>query len=261
MQGIIDKYLHHLTFDLGSSRRTITVYTDALNRFSVFSDKITTESLKKYRDTVSVLPVSYKTKNLRLIPIRQMLKYAKKQGCDVADNSILELFENRSEKKKFHLPEPKVFEELCQKVGTEERTGLMINLLYYTGLRLSELLSLQVGQIREEFSIIGKGSKQRLIYCTPELVKKVRQYETGMFGKLFDISPRRVDAIFLQFSKKMGVKVHPHMLRHGFATRMLSRGADLVSVKNWLGHERLSTTEIYLNYSNAKLANDYKKFI
>lgn len=159
------------------------------------------------------------------------------------------------------------------------RTRVMIELLYAAGLRVSELvaltpesINLQDGWVR----VLGKRSKERLVPVHERAVRMLRQYLALRYAKFKE----RCDAeIFVgrsgrklsrvQFWKDLrafglaaGIEtpLHPHLLRHTFATHLLQGGADLRSVQELLGHASLATTQIYTHLERSALKNSHKKF-
>ena len=265
MQSLINSYLAYLKDDIGASPCTISAYSSALGRFLAFTGDIplaelTDKTLQDYREAVLALPVSYKTKNLRLIPVRQFLKYLIEiDRMKAPDRTILRTFSQKSHTDLRVFPSTEQVAYFLQDTK-DGRTDLLLRLLYATGMRISELLARKVGEITDQFPILGKGSKQRIIFCPEALVKHVRTYEKGKSGLLFPITSTRVQALLRARSDRMGLKVTPHTLRHCFATHRLAKGANVVYVQRWLGHARLATTEGYLHVSNKDLAEQYKKF-
>lgn len=157
----------------------------------------------------------------------------------------------------------------------------MFELFYATGMRLSEIASLKLDQIDFDLKIIlvhGKGNKDRYVPFGKDAANALKEYcdesRLDLLGKNEDLgyvflnnrgqklTGRGIEYIMQQVFIKAGVggKVHPHMLRHSFATEMLNNGADLRSVQELLGHESLSTTQIYTHVTMKHLQADYQKF-
>ena len=159
------------------------------------------------------------------------------------------------------------------------RNRLIIELLYATGLRVSELTSLEVNQINysgREIKVVGKGNKERIVYfgeyCEEILKLYLRKHRNELLnGKRNDylllnkdgdpLSSRGVELIINKIIKELALKhnVSPHTLRHTFATDLLNNGADLKSVQELLGHSSLSTTQIYTHITNERLRSVYLK--
>ena len=164
------------------------------------------------------------------------------------------------------------------------RDRLILELFYATGIRISELIKIQISDIRLEEGIIhilGKGSKERIVMIGGEAKDALRNYLVVMSEKknvettdyLFPalrlgkrkkkgaISSRTVFNIVKKYLKQVSSdeKLSPHSLRHTFATHMLDNGADLMAIKDMLGHSSLSSTQIYTHLQPEKLKKIYKQ--
>lgn len=164
------------------------------------------------------------------------------------------------------------------------RDRLILELFYATGIRISELIKIQINDIRLEEGIIyifGKGSKERIVVIGGEAKKALCNYlsfkrkkenpknvqylfpalRSGKNGKKGTISPRTVFNIVKKYLKQVSndEKLSPHSLRHTFATHMLDNGADLMAIKDMLGHSSLSSTQIYTHLQPKKLKKIYKQ--
>ena len=153
----------------------------------------------------------------------------------------------------------------------------MLELLYASGLRVSELVSLELGQINldtNEIRVWGKGSKERVVLMGEPAAEALRNYLAQ--GRLKLLGEKRSNALFLnrygqriperrvqkmleEYAKKAGIekRVHPHILRHTFATHLLDGGADLRVVQELLGHARLSSTQIYTHVTKGQAKKVY----
>jgi len=136
------------------------------------------------------------------------------------------------------------------------RNKTLIMFFLYTGARLQEVLNLRWRDIDFEnktIKLYGKGKKERIVPLHPELEKQLLEYRKLYSGELvFDISRRRIQQIVEEAGRKIGVKTHPHMLRHTFATILLQQGVDLRTIQVLLGHSKLDTTQIYLTVSDVR---------
>ncbi len=159
------------------------------------------------------------------------------------------------------------------------RNRLIVELLYATGLRVSELTNLKLSDIdinNNEIRVLGKGSKERIAYFGEYAKKYLIEYINTSRKELLDkkkseyllinhqgdeLSPRGVEHIIDEIVKKAALKHHisPHVLRHTFATDLLNNGADLKSVQELLGHSSLSTTQIYTHITSERLRSVYLK--
>ena len=157
------------------------------------------------------------------------------------------------------------------------RDALILELLYSTGVRVSELVNIKIDDInfnKKEIKIFGKGSKERIVLFGNKCLDLLEQYISKSRSELYSeysddylllsktgrkINQREIRSIIDDVVTKAGLKIHisPHVLRHTFATDLLNNGADLRSVQELLGHESLSTTTIYTHISNERLRNVY----
>jgi len=263
-------YMNYLSRENGYSPNTINVYMKSVDQFIEFVgdiplEKITYEQIQKYRSKLlEGKPVSHKTRNLKLIPIRRWFAFLSMRDIK-APNSNIELFQNRSGHEKFELPTDKEIEKFLAK-SDKPFVDMVVNLLFYTGLRLSELMSLKAYEVQETFNIVGKGAKERFIACKSEILALVRSYEqkeqlkTGSL--LFKVQKRTIQKHVTDRSEALGIenKITVHTLRHCFASRLLEKGMDIRSVQELLGHASLTTTQRYTHVSNKNLLDGYNKF-
>jgi site-specific recombinase XerD len=158
------------------------------------------------------------------------------------------------------------------------RDRAMLELLFSTGLRVSELCSLNsdIDLTRDEFSVRGKGDKVRVVFLSPSAKKAVGEYlkkRTDMGEALFvsygrggresdRLTPRSVERLVKHHAVKAGItrKVTPHVIRHSFATDLLENGADLRSVQALLGHANIATTQVYTHVTDKHLREIHKAF-
>lgn len=171
-------------------------------------------------------------------------------------------------------------EELYECIDTKKRVGkrdiLIIELFYSTGIRLSELVNIKLKDIdfkEKKIKILGKGSKERYVLYGDICSKYLDDYMTNT-RKLYQKTPSeylllnqrgtKLTASGIEFiinkilrQSNINTKLTPHVLRHTFATHMLNDGADLMTVKELLGHSDLSTTGIYMHVSKEHLRKEY----
>lgn len=189
---------------------------------------------------------------------------------------------NRKLPQFFYTPEMKqVFATLTATDPLTERNLAMFELFYTTGMRVSEVSELKIGQLDLDLKVIlvhGKGNKDRYVAFDEQTKTALVQYLTDarpqLLGQQDDtqtvflnnqghpITPRGIEYVMQKVFNKAGVsgKVHPHELRHSFATAMLNNGADLRSVQELLGHANLSTTQIYTHVTMSHLQANYEQF-
>jgi integrase/recombinase XerD len=305
----LENFLNSLKVERGYSKNTILSYkNDLLELFLFFSDdiditKITSKELKKYIEYLYKNGVATSTMARHISAIKQFFNFLQLEEIIIENPSIL-------------LEHPKVHNEIPQILSEEEVNKMlngakrntsnygiqfysMLELLYASGFRVSELVELKISDIQkkyrrdglytiDDFLIIkGKGNKERLIpinkTAKEALVKYINLRENLLNGKksewlwttMVTFSKNKKDTIikfrkdnhiarqiFALNLKQLAIKnnidsekVHPHVIRHSFATHILQRGADLRVVQELLGHSDISTTQIYTHIADEKLKN------
>lgn len=159
------------------------------------------------------------------------------------------------------------------------RDRAIMELIYAAGLRISELVSIKESQVdlySRELRVIGKGKKERIVIIGIPAIKALKAYLKNGRPKLVNkskpnsalllnyqggaLTVRWVQKTVLRYAKLAGIRqeVHPHLLRHSFATHMLDGGADLRVVQELLGHSSLSTTQIYTHVSRSQAKKIYR---
>lgn len=278
----------YLIVERGFSVNTILAYENDLNHFFAFLKKIEVltigtvehEHIRLYINSLNHYAIS--TKSRKMTSLRTYFRFLVKEEIAVAN--LMEKFEIPKIPKR--LPQSLTYQEVkkildgidfCSANGY--RNLVMMELLYGTGMRCSELVNLKVGDVNLRMSrirVFGKGEKQRLIPISPLVTDLLTNY-------LLKIRPEykyasHYDYLFLTntgimtranffniFSKcvsQSGIfkKVSPHTFRHSFATHILENGADLRSIQELLGHSDIATTTIYTHVSKQKLKDEYNLF-
>lgn len=220
-----------------------------------------------------------KTVARNLSTIRSLFKYLVKENIISKDPMIL--IDNPKLDKKL----PKVLNNIevedilaipDSNTPLGQRDILILELIYSTGIRVSELVNIKIQDIDfndKKIIITGKGNKERIVLFGNVLLNKLNKYlndgRRQLTKKSNDylilnnqgnkITSRGIELIIDKTLKKGGItyKISPHTLRHTFATHMLNNGADLRTVQELLGHESLSTTQIYTHVSNERLRKVY----
>jgi len=231
--------------------------------------------------------IKKRTQNYYLIAIRSFLKFLAKRGYKSLAPDKIELA--KVEERSIDLITIEELNKILLGPDTSTLKGLrdrsLMEMLFSTGLRVSELCSLDrdLDLTRDEFPIRGKGEKIRVVFLSEYAKDILKQYlnkredmDEAMFvriagkggdknlGKLNSIrlTPRSIERIVKFYAIKAGIskKVSPHVIRHSFATDLLSNGADLRSVQALLGHANITTTQVYTHVTDRHLKEIHKKF-
>jgi site-specific recombinase XerD len=253
------------------------------------AEEITSDLVRAYRIHLNRLAdakgngLKKITQNYHAIAIRNFLKYLAKRDIKTLSAEKIEVGKNPSKEIEFLSPEE--LERLLESASISDLKGLrdraILELLFSAGLRVSELTSLNRDQLnlnRQEFSVRGKGDKIRIVFISDTAKKSLENYlnkRTDIDEALFirysknenleetqRLTPRSIQRIVKFYAAKAGIvkAVHPHTLRHSFATDLLSNGADIRSVQTMLGHSSITTTQIYTHVTNQQLQQIHKKF-
>ncbi len=273
IDGLIDSFLSRLRMR-GFSENTICAYAKDLKDFASFIEgkRLCKEEVFEYINRC-VLP-SHKpsTVNRKLSSIRAFVRYILREGhrLDISPDEIKNVKHRREP------PQYVSFEKL-KPLFSEDRDGLILLLMYACGLRVSELINLRVSDIMFQEGFIrvrGKGSKERIVPVdigTLKLIEKYiktrrRMFEKGNAGDYLFLSKRggrlSRQAVWKIVKKKAlscGLDLHPHSFRHSFATHMIENGASLKAVKDMLGHESMTTTQIYTEISDKAMEEAFRK--
>ena len=287
MRDLILKFIDELKYEKNYSDLTIKGYLSNLDVFLEYLNENNIKSYKKvqYQDIRLFINYLYdlnynnKTISRYISSVRSFFKYLKSNNY--IDNNPCTLISNPKLEKK--LPKYLNFEDIEKLLNVFDnnnfiglRNSLILEILYSTGIRVSEITNIKFNDVsvsNKSIKIIGKGNKERIVYfgniCLnllelylrksyPILNKKNSEYLIlSKTGK--KINDREIRKIVDDAAKMVGIKIKisPHVLRHTFATHMLNEGADLRSVQELLGHENLSTTQVYTHLTNEKIRNVY----
>ncbi len=296
IKSLIVDFLEHAEIAKNQSQKTIENYDHYLGRFLEFAgdikpNEITLQLVQKYQLHLNRLEenLSKKTQNYHIIALRAFLKYLTKNDYKTLPPEKIELSKIPERTVEFLSREE--LERLFKAVDLSSKKGLrdraILETLYSTGLRVSELNSLNRKQVdlkRREFMVRGKGRKPRIVFISDRCAKWLEEYlktRTDNLEPLFinygrarskdDISQgekRRLTTYTIQeivrrTARHAGLvkKVTPHILRHSFATELLQNGADIRAVQEMLGHASITTTQIYTHVTNRRLKEIHKKYL
>lgn len=292
IERLLKEFLEHTEIERGRSVKTIENYDRYLKRFFAFTkiskpSQITESILREYRLWLNRQEgisgsMKKRTQNYYLIALRAFLKYMRKRGVASLSPEQIELAKvgDRS----LDLISSDELERLMKAPLGDDLKALrdraMLELLFSTGLRVSELCSLNqdLDLKRDSFSVRGKGDKVRVVFLSPSAKESIQTYlskrkdfdealfiQLGKASKKADelrLTPRSVERIIKHYAIKAGItrKVTPHVIRHSFATDLLENGADLRSVQSLLGHANIQTTQVYTHVTDKHLADIHKNF-
>lgn len=295
----ITEFLEHAEINKNQAFKTIINYQHYLMRFVDFAGlikphEITTVIAQKYRLYLNRitdkhgLPLSKKTQSYHMIALRAFLKYLLKMDITTLSPEKIDVGKLEQRSVEFlHAEEVKM---LLDVIDTSKKTGLrdraIIELLYSTGLRVSELVNLdrdRVDLVRREFMVRGKGSKVRVVFISKTAAAMVKNYlatrddnwkplfisysrprNQGIksLGEHKRLTPLSIQNMVKTYAYKAGIQKHvtPHTLRHSFATNLLQNGADLRSVQEMLGHASITTTQVYTHLTDRRLKEIHDKY-
>jgi len=263
---LIEAFFEYLLNVRGYSQKTVETYEVALRQMAKVceyyqEDTLWVLDITPYR--FKIRQNSKKTIIKKLSAIRSFVKYLEDQR-----HISVRLIGAEAIRAPKSLPKPiekHYIDEVIEYAGLQER--LLVAMLYGLGLRISELSSLQLSQIKAEWiEIIGKGSKMRQLPLLPQLQVLLALYckEYAPQKYLFEKDNMPLNTAQLRYKitklfKKAGIKATPHQLRHSFATHLLNNGARIADVSELLGHETMATTQVYTKLDNLKKMQEYMK--
>lgn len=308
------EYLEHLEIEKNRSLNTIQNYQFYLGRFVDWlgdksPDNITADKVREYRLWLNRLidvhgdPLKKNTQNYHLIALRSFLKYLSRRDIKTLAAEKIELMKMPDREVSFLdgsdlnriLAQP--LRDLRSEDGKNTavkikfRDKAILELLFSTGLRVSELTGLKRDNVnlqKDEFTVMGKGRKMRVVFMSEQAKYWIKKYlavrgdlnpylfvshdkragkNVIVKGKKIEadeipLTQRSVQRIVHKYAREAGITkpVTPHTLRHSYATDLLQNGADIRSVQAMLGHSSITTTQIYTHITDKELLNIHKKF-
>ena len=301
---LILQFLEHLEIERNLSKLTIRNYAHYLNRYDNWLQlevpkdqrdvrKLSIAQVRKYRLYLSRLSddkgntLSLVTQSYHVIALRSFLKFLAKNDFDVISAEKIDLPRAESKSLKF-LRDEQVSRLMMAANGSSEadvRDRAMLEMLFSTGLRVSELVKLNREHVdfdSGEFGVIGKGGRARVVFMStdakhwlhryfemrlddwkPAFIRYAKSKEAKLpGGEDMRLTTRSVQRTVEKYRKlaKLPVNITPHGLRHTFATDLLSHGAGLREVQEMLGHKNIATTQIYTHVTNPQLKKVHQKF-
>jgi len=295
LKSLKTQFLEYIEIEKGRSVKTVENYDRYLSRFFTHtklskSSQITESTVREFRIWLNRQSgvsgsMKKKTQNYYMIALRAFLKYLRKIGVESLQPERIELAKVSA--RDLDLITADELDRLLKAPTGDSLTALrdraMLELLFSTGLRVSELCSLNadIDLTRDEFSVRGKGDKVRVVFLSSSAKKAVVEYlkARGDMGEALFIgygkgkkknspadegrlTPRSVERTVKRYAITSGItrKVTPHIIRHSFATDLLEGGADLRSVQALLGHANIATTQVYTHVTDKHLQEVHKAF-
>lgn len=295
LNELITQFLEYLEIEKNRSAQTIRNYNFYLKRFlnwagGISSSGVTQDLIRQYRLWLNRFKdkkgeaLKKNTQNYHLIALRAFLKYLAKRDIKTLSAEKIELgkmperivdfLDGADLERLFEVPLQFNLPEI-----TKNRDKAILEILFSTGLRVSELVNLKREQVnlkRDEFTVRGKGDKVRIVFLSDQAkywLKKYLDLRQDVSPYLFVphdrahknqelLTPRSVERLVCKYAKAAGItkKVTPHTMRHSFATDLLMNGADIRSVQVMLGHSSITTTQIYTHITNQQLRDVHKAF-
>lgn len=301
IESLVTDFLEYCEIEKDLSELTIRNYDHYLRRFLSFTNiskpkDITLDLVRKYRIKLNRYrdengeDLKKVTQNYHIIALRAFLKYLAKRDIETLaaekielakqDERIIEFLDIEELEQIFAEATPKDENDIIR-----FRDRAILELLFSTGLRVSELVALNRDSVslkKDEFTVRGKGDKPRLVFLSAHAKQWISQYLSLRSDKLKPLfinhtrakkvkanqnptrrlTSRSIERIVKKYAKLAGImkKVTPHTLRHSFATDLLMNGADIRSVQSMLGHSSITTTQIYTHLTNQHLKDVYKAF-
>lgn len=290
MDEAIQAFIDHLTVERGLSANTVAAYARDLAQFAAYTEKLgassvgqlTGDMVERYLDSLRRASMAPNTAGRKLSAIKTFCKFACREGFAKADFTA----DIGSMKETKRLPAVLTIEEVTAllgqpDIGTEGgmRDRAMLETLYASGLRVSELINLRLSDLSLSVGFIrcfGKGSKERIVPLGKVAIGYLQRYieqsrpsyaRAGSSEFLFLTKcGRKMSRVYFwkivkRYAAQAGItrSITPHTLRHSFATHLLQGGADLRSIQEMLGHADISTTQIYTHVSREKLKEVYRE--
>ena len=287
---LIRGYGMHLRLERGHSENTVAGYLhdirlliDFLEERSFDVKRVEEEQLHEFLASLHDLGIGARSQARIIAGIRSFFKYLQLSGLIKVNPA--ELLD--APKLTLHLPEVLSVEEIDAMINAiprekEEalRNEAIIEMLYGSGLRVSELTGLRISRLNSEEGFLlveGKGNKQRLVPVSPRAVALIKEWLHQR--ERLDVAPADSDILFLNrrgrrlsrvmifyivrdLAERAGIKrtISPHTLRHSFATHLLEGGANLRGIQELLGHESVTTTELYVHLNRKYLKDTLEKY-
>lgn len=303
VKEVIDRFLEYCELDRNLSQKTVRMYSYYLNFFSAWLNKnypemnvedITDETVRRFRLYLSREyfnpfkgELKRQTQNYFLVALRSFFRFLIKKNFKVLSPEQIELGKMADRTIKFLSDEDVAKLLICPNTskirGIRDRT--ILEVLFSTGLRVSELVGLNRDQVNldeGEFGVVGKGGRARVVFLSDSATDWLRRYfearedpykplfirysgpkaSGGLTDEKSRLTARSIERLVDKYRIKAGItiRIGPHVLRHSFATDLLQQGADIRSVQEMLGHKNIATTQIYTHVTNLRLKEVHRKY-
>jgi site-specific recombinase XerD len=297
IKKLLTAYLEYLEIEKNRSPLTVRNYHFYLNRFIEFSqitkpEQITYEVVRQFRlflnrMIVNGKPLTKSTQNYHSIALRNFLKYLARHDIRTmapekielakANQRVVEFLDGNDLSRLLEAPLKTNDPDIIKR-----RDKAILETLFSTGLRVSELVALRRDLInldKDEFTVVGKGNKPRVVFLSDTARYWLEQYlrkRTDASLDLFiahdrasrgrkdnnSLTPRSIERLISKYRRRAGIskRTTPHTMRHSFATDLLANGADIRSVQSMLGHASITTTQIYTHVTNQQLRHVHHQF-
>jgi site-specific recombinase XerD len=308
----VDRFLEYCELDKNLSQKTVKMYSYYLVFFRDWLlkghadtstnepakdfevENITDETIREFRLYLSrdyfnpyKGELKRQTQGYFLVALRSFFRFLIKKGHKVISPEIIELGKMKDRKIKYLQEEE--YQKLLNSPDVKDIQGLrdkaILEILFSTGLRVSELVALNKDHVNieaGEFGIIGKGGRARVVFLSDSAKDWIKKYldarqdpyrplfirysgpkpPEGLNEEKFRLSVRSIERLVDKYRKQAGIlfTIGPHVLRHSFATDLLQHGADIRSVQEMLGHKNIATTQIYTHVTNKRLKDVHEKY-
>jgi len=280
----LERFEDYLSLEKNKSKGTVKNYLLRLRKFFEWLKEkkiknLDEDTIFQFRSWLNKKGIKIKTQAYYLISLRSFFKFLRKKGEKIIDPEKIEL--PKIPEREITILTDEELERLLSAPQGDDLKSLrdkaILETLFSTGLRISELCSLNrdIDLQKGEILVKGKGEKHRLVFLSPKAKEAIKKYlekrndtNLALFinlskSKAYErITPRGVQKIIKYYAKKAGItkKITPHTLRHQFATDLLISGADLRAIQLLLGHKNIQTTQIYTHLTNKELKLIHQAF-
>lgn len=290
------RFLEHCETYRNLSPHTIRLYKQILKDIKKVighddAEKINLKDIQKYVQFLKDKNVSFTTIKIHLVVIKMIFNYLRKRGVNCLESDMIDL--PKIPQKQREICELEDLDKVFSQI-TGDRDRAIFEVLRSSGMRINEVVNLTLKDIKDilkdkevikdtnskghskghkgQITVVGKGGKVRLVFVSDLAVDLIQKYLdnkrehlrnssyvfNGLTGNKH-ITTEIVGKVIREAGKKVGVKITPHMIRHVFATNLLSRGCDIGDVQKLLGHSSLNTTSIYLHRTNEQLKESWRR--